>query len=129
MAASEQVFAEIFARWKVDPRVSANVERPITLVIDSEPGCAFTLVPGSRDVLEVPYQVAHSGSLNPTEAAACTISATADVWRRILSGAQSPQHAFLSGDLRVRGEVQAALPMVLLLVRDPAHQATHGGSA
>jgi putative sterol carrier protein len=45
----------------------------------------------------------------------CTISASEDVFRRIVSGRQNPLTAYMTGKLKVSGDVGAAMKLKTLL--------------
>ncbi len=47
----------------------------------------------------------------------CTISATEETFRRIVDGRQSPFTAYMTGKLKVKGDVGAAMKLKELLAR------------
>jgi putative sterol carrier protein len=84
---------------RADP--AATVGMSNTYVFDIEGAGAWTVK-------------VHEGSITVTEGAAggdCTIRTTAEIFSRIVSGEQNPTTAYMTGKLKVKGDMGAAMKL------------------
>jgi len=106
--ASKQEIAQIFSdiAANLDPAMTDGVNATIQFNLEGENGGLYWVQLGKDQVL--------SGS-GPAEQPEMTLLAQADDWAAVVSGELNPMQAFMSGRLKIQGNMNLAMKLQTLL--------------
>ena len=105
--ASKQEIAQIFAdiASNLDPAMTDDLNATIQFDLDGDNGGLYWVKVGDGEVLS------GTGPANKPE---MTLRALADDWAAVVSGELNPMQAFMSGRLKIRGNMDLALKLQAL---------------
>jgi len=106
--ASKQEIAQIFEDIanNLDPAVTDDLNATIQFDLDGDNGGLYWVKVGEGEVL--------SGT-GPAENPEMTLLALADDWAALVDGKLNPMQAFMSGRLKIQGNMNLALKLQTLL--------------
>ena len=106
--ASKQEIAQIFAdiASNLDPAMTDDLNATIQFDLDGENGGLYWVKVGENEVLT---------GTGPAEKPEMTLMALADDWAAVVAGDLNPMQAFMSGRLKIQGNMNLALKLQALL--------------